>query len=370
MKIAIDARGINWYRGTGIGTYTDNLVQNLIESNKNHYKLYWSSENLQSFSKENVDIILTSSKSHKFFNDFYIPHDLNRSNVQLYHIPQNGIGLNEDITCKKVITIHDLIPYIMPETVGKGYIKKFLAEMPKIIDLADGIVTVSECSKRDIIRFFNIDENKIFVTPLAADNKYKPLNTLECCSYVKGKYNIIKPFILYIGGFSERKNVRELIQSFIKTYKSLNKDYSLVLAGSRRDIGTRLYNEFKHHDNIIFTGYIESSELPILYNAAELFVYPSLYEGFGLPPLESMKCGTPVISSNLSSIPEVVKDAGILINPYNISELQEAIVEILNNDDLRLNYAKKSLDRAQNFNWKKTSSLTENAYESIISSDI
>ncbi|GAA0180733.1 glycosyltransferase family 1 protein [Clostridium sediminicola] len=369
MKIAIDARGINLYKGTGIGTYTEKLLLNLINYKENYYKLFWTKGNRDSFSKSNVDITLTASKSHKFFNDYYIPNNLNNSDVQIYHVPQNGIGLNESINCKKVITVHDLIPYLMPETVGKGYIKKFLAQMPKIIDLCDGILTVSNCSKNDIIRFFNVDEDKIFVTPLAADSKYKPLNKHECIAYTEKKFGIQKPFLLYIGGFSQRKNVKELILAFLKTYKSLKKDYCLVIGGSRKDLGQKLYNQFNHHENIMFTGYIESFELPILYNAADLFVYPSLYEGFGLPPLEAMKCGTPVITSNLSSIPEVVKDAGILINPYKRNELQEAIVKILNNDDLRLEYIKRSLERAKDFNWQKTATITENAYRTIIESN-
>jgi glycosyltransferase involved in cell wall biosynthesis len=368
MKIALDARGINLYDGTGIGTYTKNLVLNLINSKENQYKLYWSKDKLNNYIKDNVDLVLTSSKSQKFFNESFIPNDINRSNVDLYHVPQNGIGLSEKISCKKIITIHDLIPYIMPETVGKGYIKKFFQEMPQLMSLTNSILTVSECSKKDIIKFFNIDSDKIFVTPLAADKKYKPLNKSLCKDYVKEKYKISKPSILYLGGFSERKNVRQLILAFLKICNSLKDKYCLVLGGARKDIGTQLYEEFKHNDNIIFTGYIDSKDLPFLYNAADIFVYPSLYEGFGLPPLEAMSCGTAVISSNLSSIPEVVGDAGILIDPYNIIQLEDSIATLLNNPDIRMSYINKGLKRAQLFNWENTSKLTEIAYEKTISS--
>ncbi|SHH97556.1 glycosyltransferase family 4 protein [Clostridium grantii] len=366
MKIALDARGINWYSGTGIGTYTENLVLNLINSNENQYKLYWSKDKLNNYIKNNVDLVLTSSKSQKFFNESFIPTDINRSNIDLYHVPQNGIGLSEKISCKKIITIHDLIPYIMPETVGKGYIKKFFQEMPQLMDLTNSILTVSECSKKDIIKFFNIDSNKIFVTPLASDKKYKPLNKTLCKDYVSTKYKISKPFLLYLGGFSERKNVRQLILAFLNIYKSFNDEYCLVIGGERRDIGKQLYEEFKHNDNVIFTGYIHSEDLPYLYNAATTFIYPSLYEGFGLPPLESMSCGTAVISSNLSSIPEVVGNAGILIDPYSISQLESSMVTMINNPDIRANYITEGLKRAELFNWKTTSNLTEIAYKTTI----
>ena len=163
-------------------------------------------------------------------------------------MPQNGIGFSEEISCKKIITIHDLIPYVMPETVGKGYLLKFLKEMPLIIEGSDGIITVSEFSKRDILKFFPIDENKIFVTPLAADKKYTPLDKLLCKNFLKDVYNLTDPFILYLGGFSERKNVASVLTAFSKVYKDLNKKYNLVIVGGYKDSSQKLVkltNELK-----------------------------------------------------------------------------------------------------------------------------
>lgn len=287
-------------------------------------------------------------------------------------MPQNGIGFSEEISCKKLITIHDLIPYIMPETVGRGYLLKFLKEMPIIIGGCDGIITVSEFSKRDILKFFPIDENKIFVTPLAADKKYTPLDKVHCRNVLRDIYNLTDPFILYLGGFSERKNVASVLTAFAKIYKDLNKKYKLVILGGYKDSSQRLVkltNELKIESHVVFTGFVQEDHLPIFYNCCDTFVYPSFYEGFGLPPLEAMSCGTPVIASNLTSIPEVVGDGGILINPYDISEISFAIGNLLSNEKLRDELSYKALKRASEFSWQNTAQSTLKVYESIYSGE-
>ncbi|MCM0649690.1 glycosyltransferase family 4 protein [Clostridium swellfunianum] len=369
MRIAIDARGINWYRGTGIGTYTDNVLKNLLRLDKeNYYHIYWSGNSYEEFQQLNSQIVMASKKHHRFFEQNFFPENTKRNDIDIYHVPQNGIGLSENMPCKKIATIHDLIPYIMPETVGKGYLLKFLKEVPKVLDLSDALITVSEWSKQDILKFFPIDPDKIFVTPLAADEKYKPLDKEYCKSFLSKTYGINNPFILYIGGFSPRKNVKALITAFAKIYKQLDADYNLVIVGATRDQGqylSKFSTNLEFASKIIFTGFAPEDHLPILYNGCEAFVYPSLYEGFGLPPLEAMNCGTPVITSNLTSIPEVVGDAGILINPYNEQELESSLVKLLNDSKLKEEYSMKGLERAKNFSWEKTALDTLEVYRKV-----
>ena len=311
---------------------------------------------------------MTSRKHQRFFQNHYFPKNLNSQNVDLYHVPQNGIGLIPHINCPKVVTIHDLIPYIMPETVGKGYLMKFLKEIPNIIENSNGIITVSEFSKKDILRFFPIDPDKIHVTPLAANSKFKPMDKEICKNLIKGKYNIPGNFLLYMGGFSDRKNVHSLIEAFSKLYNNLNEDIYLVLLGSYRDSSQKLVtlvNSLGMKDRIIFAGFIPEDDVPVFYNASIGFVYPSFYEGFGLPPLEAMHCGTPVITSNLTSIPEVVGDSGILINPYNINELIDAMGNLVTNKSLQDELSLKGLNKAKQFSWESTAINTLKAYESI-----
>jgi glycosyltransferase involved in cell wall biosynthesis len=370
MKIAIDARGINWYKGTGIGTYTENILRQLLNIDKeNYYHIYWSGDNYDKFNnEENSKVIMTSRKHKRFFQQSYFPNNIRKEKIDLFHVPQNGIGLSENVTSKTMITIHDLIPYIMPETVGRGYLMEFLKAVPPIIERCDGILTVSDWSKKDILKFFPVDENKIFVTPLAADSKYKVLDKEKCRYIVEKNLNIKKPYILYIGGFSPRKNVRSLIMAFSKIRKDINQDCKLVIVGSLKDDGNTLKaltERLKIDSKVVFTGFVEEDMLPYLYNGAEVFVYPSFYEGFGLPPLEAMSCGTPVITSNVSSIPEVVKDAGILIDPYDTSNLITALGNLINNENLKNELSSKGLAKAAEFSWDRTALQTLSAYKTV-----
>lgn len=371
MRFSIDARGINLYKGSGIGTYTENLLRELLNiDNKNKYSIFWAGDKYENYKKENSKIIFTSKKHGTFYENYYYPNYIEENTIDLHHIPQNGIGLNKLYTSPVIVTIHDLIPYILPETVGRGYLERFLRDMPLIINNSKAILTVSEYSKKDILKFFpSIDKNKIFVTPLAANSSYKPIDKNLCTEFIKNKYNIDFPFILYIGGFSTRKNVKELIIAFNKIHKSLKKDYKLVLCGSIRDEGIKLQNLCKElfiDNKVIFTGFVPDEDLPIFYNSADLFIYPSLYEGFGLPPLEAMSCSTPVITSNLTSIPEVTGDCAVLINPFNKDELAEALINLLNCPDLLKEYGEKGYKKSLDFTWKNTATLTLNAYETTL----
>ena len=259
----------------------------------------------------------------------------------------------------------------MPETVGRGYLIKFLKEMPFIAESSNGIITVSEYSKQDILRFFPIDEKKVFVTPLAADKKYKPLDKEKCKKIIKEKYGVDKPFVLYLGGFSKRKNVYSLITSFSKLVKNMNKEYNLVIVGSYRDESqelVKLVDKLNMTKYIKFTGFAPDEDVPIYYNACECFVYPSFYEGFGLPPLEAMSCGAPVISSNTTSIPEVVGHSGILIDPHSDKALLDAMELMLGSETLRNEFSKIGLLRAKDFSWENTARKTLDIYDEVYKS--
>lgn len=373
MKIAIDSRGATLYHGTGIGTYTNNLISEILSIDySDNFTLFCTGEFNKDFERENTSIIYSSGRHGSFYEKCYIPRHLKNNDINLYHIPQNGIGFNFDSYTPTIVTIHDLIPYIMPETVGKGYLERFLRDMPNIISNSTAILTVSEYSKNDILKFFSFyPADKIFVTPLAANHHFKPLDSSICKSYIKNNFGIDDPYILYIGGFSSRKNAFGLIKAFNSIYKDLKKPYKLLLGGSLKDEGEKLrtfVNKNNLSDKVIFTGYVKDCDLPILYSGCDAFVYPSFYEGFGLPPLEAMSCKAAVITSNLSSIPEVTGDSAVLINPYNNYELESALEKVLNNDDLRNSLKEKGYNQSLNFSWKKTAQKTLDAYKSILKS--
>ena len=371
MYNLIDARGATWYRGTGIGTYTYNLLTNILKLDKDSsYDLLCSGEKIPEFESENTKIIMSSRKHQRFFEDYYIPSYGIKENIDLLHLPQNGLGLSSEGNFAKLVTIHDLIPYILPETVGKGYLKKFLQSMPEIIDNSTGIITVSEYSKSDILRFFpHFPAENIFVTPLAANKNYKPLDKEKCLFDVNKRFNFNGPFIMYIGGFSLRKNVRGLVDAFNSIHKNIDENYKLLIVGGLRDEGLKLkaYTEsLPIKDKVIFTGFIEDEYLPILYNATTLFVYPSLYEGFGLPPLEAMSCKTAVLTSNITSIPEVVPFKESLVNPNNHKELSSKLENLLNDSKLRNNLENLCFERSKEFTWKKTAKKTLEVYKKVV----
>ncbi len=370
MKIAIDARGVTLYKGTGIGTYTQALIKNLLEmDHNNQYTLFWCGGEYKAYKKQNSQIILTSKKHQRFFEANYFPYYNHKENIDIYHVPQNGLGIEHSLGEKCITTIHDLIPYLMPETVGKGYLKGFLKKMPQVIEKSTSLITVSNYSKEDIIRFFPwYPEEAIHVIPLAAKEIFKPLDKNLCKNKLYELFKIDKPYILYLGGFSSRKNVRGVIDSFKKIYRSLKEEHYLVIGGALRDEGEQLYNEAMKtelSDRIKFLGYLEEEQLPYLYNNCSVFIYPSFYEGFGLPPLEAMSCGAPVITSNTTSIPEVVGDSGILVNPRIEEELSEALIKVLNNPELRLILRRKGLERSSLFSWTNTALMTLEVYNSI-----
>lgn len=374
MKIGIDGRAAKWYRGTGIGTYTFQLIKSISEiDSENEYLLFMPEGGTCDFGyNKNFNIKnITENTTDNFWDEVNIPNILEDSEIDIYHIPQNGIGLPRDKRCPMVITLHDIIPYKMPETVGPTYLKIFLEQMPFIVSQCDGIITVSDFSKSDIINTFNFPKEKVFVTSLAPEDIYKPLNKEFSKSIIKDNYSIEGDFILYIGGFSPRKNIIGLIEAFSKLTKCYKSNINLVIAGKRGSSYETYKNrarELNVSDMVIFPGFISLEHLPYLYNAAELFVYPSFYEGFGLPPVEAMACGVPVIAANTTSLPEIIGESAVLIDPNNINEIFSSMQEVLEDNELREKLILSGLVRVSQLNWKHTAKKTVLAYNKIINS--
>lgn len=371
MKIGIDSRAASWYRGTGIGTYAYQLINNLNKTDDiNDYLLFTANTINNIKFKSNFSLInIKNTKSNNFWDEVNIPNILNDKDINIYHVPQNGVGLPKEKNCPFVITLHDTIPIHMPETVGERYLSIFNKEMENIIKNCDGIITVSQYSKNDIAKDFNYPKDKIFVTYLASEDIYNPINKLISNSIIKKYYNLPENYILYVGGFSPRKNIIGLIKAYSTFSKDFKSKHNLVIAGTKGK-SYELYKQCaidnKVEDTVLFPGFIRMEHMPYLYNSASLFVYPSFYEGFGLPPIEAMACGIPVLASNLTSIPEILEDAAMLFNPRDIDELAFKMKEILSNDEISNNLIKKGFLKNASLSWKKTALETLNAYNQIL----
>lgn len=374
MKVGIDGRAANCYRGTGIGTYTYQLIKCLNNiDNINNYLLFMS-EGFENdiYLKKNFRLN-NSPKNNKidFWEKIIIPNIIKDNKIDIYHVPQNGVGLPSDKNCKFVITLHDVIPYRMPKTVSDRYLKIFSECIPKIVSLCDAIITVSNFSKKDIVKSFNFPENKIYVTHLASEDIYKPMDK-RISKYIARKYySITEDYILYVGGFSPRKNILGLIDSFSKLISLYKKPLYLVIAGRKGES----YATYKEHterlnisDKVLFPGFISIEHLPYIYSGAELFVYPSFYEGFGLPTIEAMACGVPVITSNTTSLPEVVGKGALLVDPLNKTSLCDCMLNVLSDNTLRNKLIFSGMKRASELSWEKTIKNTINIYNKIITS--
>lgn len=262
-----------------------------------------------------------------------------------------------------IVTCHDLIPWVY-EKKHAAFWKYNIAGMKK----ADRIITVSEYSKSEIIKYLNYPEENIdIVYPAVNHENYQKRRKEELLinPNIPNNYKII----LYVGSEQPRQNVPNIIKAISKLKKKYP-NIKFVKIGRPDFIGAReenlnLIKHLKLEKNVIFVDYVPEKELPQWYNFADLFIYPCSYAGFGLPPLESMACGTPVITSNTTSLPEVVGDAGIMVDPDNIEELAIKMYNVLTNDSLAKGMAKKGLKRSKMFNWNESAKKTEQIYENM-----
>ncbi|MCP2605311.1 glycosyltransferase family 4 protein, partial [Candidatus Aminicenantes bacterium AH-873-B07] len=234
---------------------------------------------------------------------------------------------------------------------------------------ADKVITGSNFSKNDIISNYKINSQKIEVIPYGVSSSFKPIKNEEKIKKVLKKYTVTGEYILTVGRLNPRKNLLSLVKAYNILKKNKKIPHKLVIVG-KEDYNSKETIQFiKKMDcykDIIFTGFAKDEDLPYLYNGADIFVYPSLFEGVGLPVLEAMSCGVPVITSNTTALKEIIGNAGIAINPFNIDEIAQAIFQIISNEDLKNVYIKKAFERAKEFSWKLTAQRTLKIYKVLL----
>lgn len=374
MNLGIDGRVITWHIGSGLATYTNNLLENLnrLQRLKNIFLFYPYKDRTDCFDINEIPTsLLAGERRLDFWRNVYdLKWDTDYP-IDIFHNTVNGIGLPKSIKGTRIITLHDLIPYIMPETVDRPHLDYTLKNTPFIIEGVSHIITVSNYSKSDIQKYFGVDDDKITVTHLAADPIFRPLNRESSKRVIFNKYGVDKKYVLYLGGFSQRKNIARLIKAFKKVILEKEEVINLLILGefsrSYKDLW-KLTEELDLCEYIKFLNFVPTADLPHFYNGAEVFVYPSLYEGFGLPPLEAMQCGTPVVTSNVSSIPEIVGDCCILADPYSTDSIAASILKLLLDEDEWHKYSLKGIEKAKEYSWQKTAVETLKVYEKCLKS--
>lgn len=269
--------------------------------------------------------------------------------------------------CKSVITIHDLVFMLYPHFLTKRA-ARYYGQIDEAVHRTDAIIAVSKATKQDVVRLLGVPDEKVTVIHEAASPYFRPLDRPDLMQRVKGRFGIRDDFVLFVSTIEPRKNVSTLLRAFRQFLDDYHLNVQLVLAGEKgwlyEDVFA-LTEELDLVQDVVFLGRVSTEELLWLYNTAEMLVAPSIYEGFGLTPLEAMACGTPVIVSNVSALPEVVGDAGLLVDPEKADEIAVAMWRVLTDDELRRCLTHKGLKRAQQFSWEKAARQTLELYHSL-----
>ena len=372
MDIGIISDFVDEYNG-GIGVYTYQLLKNFNQmDNENTFHLIHHSKSDLDIYNQNNEILIPKNRfirgrgSYFFWRYFTLPRNLKKYPLDVVHDPYELGPFTFSQPFRKVITVHDLTPLLFPKLFKWGDVMLHRLLLKKTINKADKIITVSYHSQKDLMKYLKVPKDKIEVIYNGRDESFKSLTSKEI-KEVEEKYRLPKQFILSVGGLHPIKNIARLLKAFHLALKD-GLEHKLVIVGGVIDKTEDIFqtiNVLGLEEHVIFTGTIPHNDLIGLYNAADLFMYPCLYAGFGFPPLEAMSCGTPVITSCTSSLPEVVGDAAVLVDPYQTKEIADAINGVLSDKEVVETLIKNGFKQAKMFDWKKTASETLEVYKEV-----
>jgi glycosyltransferase involved in cell wall biosynthesis len=367
MRVAIDARKLHDF---GIGTYIRNLLRHLARiDHDTEYVLLCGDGDLGVAAQlgPNFRAVLEPSPNYSIREQLHIPWVLRRERPDLYHAPH--YVLPAAINCSSVVTIHDCIhlmfPQYLPSRAAYAYAR---AQMWTAAHRSDCILTVSDASKRDILHLFNIPPEKIVVIYNAIDAHFSVTPPADAVGRVRERYQLNHRFVLYVGNIKPHKNLVRLIEAFNELRTGELEDLKLLIIGdeiSKLPALRRAVHRHKLHKHVRFLGYVPDDQLAVLYRLAAVFAFPSLYEGFGLPPLEAMASGTPVVVSNVSSLPEVVGDAAVLVDPHDVSSIVDGLRLVLTDPARAEEMRRKGLERAREFSWERSVARTLEVYKRV-----
>ena len=356
MRIAIDARKL---RDFGIGTYLRNILIELSRLDREtEYVVLCRPDDVGSGDVlgQNFRMVPETAPTYSIAEQFRIPLSLAREGARLVHEPH--YVLPPLIKCRSVVTIHDCIhlmfPQYLPNRLAYVYAK---GSMWIAARKANRILTVSEASKRDILHFFNVAPEKVVVIHNAIDERFMSPADPERMDLVRQRYQLDHPFVLYVGNIKPHKNIERLIDAFGRARIQGPDNLKLIIIGDEISKYPGLRQSVHKHKldkHVRFLGFQPMETLAAFYRLARVFVFPSLYEGFGLPPLEAMACGAPVVTSNVSSLPEVAGGAALLVDPYDEEAIAAGIVRAVTDEALRADLIARGRERARSFSWAQS----------------
>lgn len=380
MRIAFDAQLLFEKQKTGIGWNSKKMIDELIQLPGNEYHL-----NCFNFRKnpERDQLIRQYREKGCIVHECkWMPASVYNHLERLIPFPYRFIFReNADITqffnytiplgvkSKQITIVHDMAYKAYPDTVAQKTKHWLDSHLEQYCRRADIIITVSEFSKKEIMKYLAVPSEKIHVVYNGVDlDQYREADNTQNIENIKKKYGITGAYLLYLGTLEPRKNLGSLLEAYMHLKEEQEPVPKLVLAGKKGWLYDSIFEKVKEYglqENVVFPGYIAANDAPILLSGALLFVFPSLYEGFGIPPLEAMACGTPVITSNSSSLPEVTGDAAILTDPLDIQGLKNAMQKLINSPELRLELKEKGKLRAEQFSWRASAKRLLDIYNEV-----
>ena len=353
MNIIIDARCLSQPL-TGVGYSVSQILKQFIEHHNEHeYTLYGS----------------TLPYPFRRLSKYYFKMALSLANKKADLFWGTGFRGIFSKRFKTVISIYDMAHIYYPDFAEAEFYKFLSRKLKSHAQKAEMILTISDSTRRDVVNYLDIPEDKVRVTYLGVDPQYRPVGDSSVVQAIREKYGLPERYILFVGTLQPRKNVEGLLGAFRMLEDEYKVPHKLVLVGCKGWKYDGIFSRIERDglsDKVVFPGYVDYQDLPVLYSAADLFVLPSYYEGFGLPILEAMACGTPVVTSNVSSMPEVAGDAAVLVDPKRTEDIAGGIYRVLNDPALAGTLRERGMIRAKEFTWEKCADETMQVFEEVV----
>ncbi len=365
-SIGIDGREIT-NNGTGIGRYTKNLINNLLKiDEKTKYYLLTNGENIQLGKYNNLTVLSSKPMKKGIWEKHFVPEMVRKHKISLFHNTRSGNTFFQPLDIPYITTVHDIIPLKFQHEFPEKVVERWKNALSPYLEQAEHIISVSNKTAEDLIEWSGINKKKITTIYQGIDNSVKKLPKDEARQKMKNHYGLEHPYLLTIGRNQEYKNIKTLLQACSILPDQIKQEYKLVITGNGAEKYEAIISEYNLEEFVKPLGYVPEELLQSLYCGSEVFIFPSLYEGFGLPPLEAMAFGVPVISSNMETMTEVLGDAAIYFDPRNPNDIAEKITQMLNEPLLCHKMAKKGVEHAEKYSWEKTARKTLNLYQNIL----
>ncbi len=379
MRIGLDARYI-YDHFPGIGRYTLNLARALATLDRRHTLVLLYNPDLPNTRYDlpallrgpNMELVPTSARPFSLAEQLQVPRLVRRLRLDVLHFPYY-VRPYMRLPCPTILTVYDLIGRRYPGVLSWKGRRLFALTMRLAMQASQRIITISSASRDDIAYYYRIPREQITVTALAADERFSPQSPEEIWR-VRRRYGLPTRYVLYLGSNKPHKNLERLVRAWERFVQERGEQYALphlVIAGHhdpRYPEARRLVETRGLLDTVHFVPDVVEADIPGLYSGADIFVFPSYYEGFGLPPLEAMACGVPVLCAYASSLPEVVGDAALTFDPYNPLELAAELRRLLDTPALRQHLRTRGMERARAFSWEQTARATLAVYTELHSS--